>query len=530
MNDPLGVLGVTLAEKFRIDRLLGEGGYGVVYGGVHLVLGEPIAVKFIKMEGTSSDPARASDEFLREARILFSLSHPAIVRMYDVGALDRGPVRIPWVVLELLSGQTLDQEIAQRRRQGRHWSGPELQDLFDPILEGLAFAHGRGIMHRDIKPSNLQLSRAASGRLEPKILDFGTARAQASTHDALGRTGFTPLYGAPEQWDKSLGPTTTATDVYALGLTILECATLQRPHGAADSVPAILREVMGGAGARGLRDARPDLPPALSAVLGRALAVQPAQRFRDAGELRGAVRAALTAPASGVSPSALTVPPLVLAAPHAPLASYGPPHGPAPGSPAIGHTTAPLVVLAPTQPSPPSSHGAVAIGLALLALVASLAAVSLGAIFYLRGGSTAGPDVHAGPGAPVPASRVAPRPISPPNVGSSDEFDRADAVAVVQKNHPAIEACAAKSHRFSGTIDVVFDVSARDGRVVGTDCHTVWPTHDSKHPKLDPEAAELCACIESVTPSWKFKPPKPEVALPFGEDSVWLHVKYVASK
>jgi serine/threonine-protein kinase len=78
-------------------------------------------VKFMKLDGGASDPSRAADEYLREARILFSLSHPAIVRMYDVGALDRGPVRLPWVVLELLSGPTLEQEISQRRRQGRHW-------------------------------------------------------------------------------------------------------------------------------------------------------------------------------------------------------------------------------------------------------------------------------------------------------------------------------------------------------------------------------------------------------------------------
>lgn len=149
--------------------------------------------------------------------------------------------------MKLLSGPTLEQEISQRRQQARHWSARELEEIFDPILDGLAFAHGRGIMHRDIKPSNVLLSRAASGKLEPKLVDFGTARTQLSVFEpSIGKTGFTPMYGAPEQWDKSIGPPSPATDVYALGLTLLECASLQRPHGSADSLPAIMRALMGG--------------------------------------------------------------------------------------------------------------------------------------------------------------------------------------------------------------------------------------------------------------------------------------------
>ena len=521
MSDPLGVVGVVLAEKFRVDRLLGEGGFGVVYGGVHLVLGEPIAVKFIKLDGVTTDPARAADEVLREARILFSLSHPAIVRMYDVGALERGPVRLPWVVLELLSGLTLEQEIAQRRRQGRHWSAAELLEIFDPILDGLAFAHGRGIMHRDIKPSNILLSRAPSGKLEPKLLDFGTARSQLSVFQtALGKTGFTPLYGAPEQWDPAIAPPTPATDVYAIGLTLLECATLQRPHGAADSLPAIMRSVMGGTPAARIEVLRSDLPPALAAVVERTLAVQPGHRFRDASDLRAAVRAALT----GTSPGAPLRPATFALAPYAPTAppAVQPPQAQAaPGF----RTTAPFVASPPSRP-PSSGLGILAVVLAALALVVVVGAVGVGALLYARGQPASGAEGTSTPLLPAAARK----PISPPNVGTSEEFDRADAVAVPQKNHAAIEACAAKSRRFNGTIDVVLAVSVRDGRVVGTDCHTVWPSHDKKNPKLDPDAAELCACIQSATTSWKFKPPKPEIAVPIFEDSESLHVKYVCAK
>jgi hypothetical protein len=163
------------------------------------------------------------------------------------------------------------------------------------------------------------------------------------------------------------------------------------------------------------------------------------------------------------------------------------------------------------------------ITLAVVAVIAVGGAAVLGVVLYERGqppGSARGP---------VATPAAAGKAISPPNVGSSEEFDRANAVGVVQKNHPAIEACAAKSRRFNGTIEVLLDVSTKDGRVTGTDCSTVYPSHDSKHPKLDPEAAELCACIQSVTPSWKFKPPKSDVPIPF-DDSEWLRVKYVCSR
>jgi hypothetical protein len=221
---------------------------------------------------------------------------------------------------------------------------------------------------------------------------------------------------------------------------------------------------------------------------------------------------------AATSPGAATVPPPIV--PH----GYGP-SAAAPTPPF--HTTAPFVATphAPPSPSPSSSGlGIVAVVLAALALLVVLGAAGAGAAIYFRGQAAAGSNGPAGPSPPAAGARA----ISPPNVRSSEEFDRANAVAVAQKNHPSMEACAAKSHRFNGTIDVVFDVSSHDGRVVGTDCQTVWPSHDSKHPKLDPEAAELCACIQGVTSSWKFKPPKAEV--PIFDDTVWLHVHYVCAR
>ena len=495
MSDPLGVISVVLAGKFRVDRLLGEGGFGVVYAGMHTVLGEPIAVKFLKLDQGSTDPTRAAEEYLREARILFSLSHPAIVRMYDVGALERSGLRLPWVVLELLSGPTLEQEIETRRAQGRHFSIGELREIFDPILDGLAFAHGRGIMHRDLKPSNLVLSRAASGSLEPKLLDFGTARTQLSVFQtALGRTGFTPLYGAPEQWDPQIAPPSPATDVFGVGLTMLEAATLQRPHRGAESLPAIMRAVMSGTSGVRLAEVRPDLPAGLGAVLERTFAVTPAQRFRDAAELRDAFRIAVTAA-------------------HAQPARYLPP-------PPF-RTTSPFVATQPAPPAPATAGlGVIAVVLAGLALMIVVGIAIVGFVM-LRGSLAA-------TGAPVAATSTGGRKaISAAQVGSSEEFDRADAVAVAQKNQPSVDACGVASHRFDGTIDIVLDVSVRDGRVTGAKCHTVWSRYDAKHPPLDPEAIDMCSCLQRATATWTFKPPKQEMLF---DDSASLHVHYVCSR
>ena len=502
MIDPLGVIGVVLADKFRVERLLGEGGYGVVYAGTHLVLGAPIAVKLLKVDLQSSDASRIADEYLREARILFSLSHPAIVRMYDVGALERRGAHIPWVVLELLTGPTLEQEIATRRQHGRHFSGAELREMFEPVLEGLAFAHERGILHRDLQPSNIVLSRAPSGKLEPKLLDFGTARSLTSVFEsAVGKTGFTPLYGAPEQWDPKIGPPSPATDVYALALTLAEAATLEKTNRAEDGLPAIVSAIMSGANVPSLAAKRPDLPAALQALLARALAVQPAHRFRDGAELRAVFAAALSA--NAVSPHAMTA---------MPVAAPPPPPPPPPG--ALAATAPPLTA---TVPATPSAHGSiVAIVLVTMVLLIVIAAGGLGAALYFgtpgRGAAT--PPPHA---------------ISPANVRSSDEFDRADAVGVVQRGQPAVEACAQKSTRFEGTIDVVIEVSTRDGRVVGTDCHAI--------PKGNPKTADLCACLQGVTPAWHFKPPKsdmpPNLNLPLSlvvEESQTLHVNYTEAR
>lgn len=507
MGDPLGVVGTVLSGKFRVERLLGEGGFGVVYAGTHLVLGTPIAVKLMKVDTATTGGARAIDEYLREARILFSLAHPAIVRMYDVGTLERPSGVLPWVVLELLSGPTLEEEIARRRFERRPMTLAELGALFDPILDGLAFAHARGVIHRDLKPSNVLLARGPTGAFEPKILDFGTARATAGDPFGSGKTGFTPLYGAPEQWDPAIGPPSPATDVYSAALAFLEAATLARPHGAEESLAGLMRAVMSGAGIPRLAAARPDLPIGLDAVFVRATQTRPEHRYRDAGELRAAIAAARGA----LSPGAWT----------APTTTASGVHYPAMPSPPGTSTTASVVSPSVTSPQGRSTGSGLLIGLAIgvVALVALAGLGAAGAAMYLahdRAGPTTTIIVPPAHGSAAPTATVtAPRGLTKPVLSDTDEIDLPKTSTAVVGKQPTVEACWTKSDKFRGAIAVTVGLDGR-GNVKSVACRS--PQRPRGAPDLDPAATGFCGCLQGEVGKWTLPPPRAQVPDFFGEE------------
>ena len=291
MKDPFQLVGTTVAEKYRVDRVLNEGGFGVVYQGFHLIVGEKVAIKCMKVFGASThESQRTSEAFLREARALFSLNHPAIVRMYDVGALAMPLGSVPYVVLEYVEGLSLEQDLERRVRRQAPYNASELLLIFEPVLEALAFAHERGVVHRDLKPSNVMLMRPGEPTMSAKVLDFGMART-GSGAVTKGAPGFTPGYAAPEQWDPALGRAGAPCDTFALGLLLAEACTLQqvfRGQGVAD----IYRATMAGLLDLGLAARRPDLPLELERVIVRATRTAPSERYANARELLEAVRAA----------------------------------------------------------------------------------------------------------------------------------------------------------------------------------------------------------------------------------------------
>src|SRR5437868_6419410 len=215
-EDPFGWVGHVLDDKYRIDSVVGEGGFGVVYKAHHLGFEQTVAVKCLKLN-KSLEPA-AHDAFLKrflaEGRLLHRLSRATadVVQALDVGvATSPKMFETPYLVLEWLDGTTLDKEL--RSRRGTKMPFDEAVSFLEPAARGLAAAHDQGVSHRDVKPANMMLTDVG-GRLTMKVVDFGIAKAptdettQASPHDGLGSgmQAFTPRYGAPEQFSRKFGP------------------------------------------------------------------------------------------------------------------------------------------------------------------------------------------------------------------------------------------------------------------------------------------------------------------------------------
>ena len=291
--DPFGLCGSTVADKYRIGSLVGAGGFGVVYRGTHTAFGEPIAVKCLHVSDQLQ--AKEREELLRklqeEGAVLHRLSKrcAAIVQALDVGAMTTPAGQwVPYLVLEWLDGETLAEHLASRRAARSHCSLDEAIELLNPAAEALALAHRQGIAHRDVKPENLFLSHI-DGESTTKVLDFGIAKVLASesaftaspaaTQDRP--TAFTPRYGAPEQFDKRLGATGPWTDVFALGLILVELVIGERALSGDDPTQLYV-SATNPRRRPTLRACGVPTSDAIEAVLAKALAIEPHDRYADA--------------------------------------------------------------------------------------------------------------------------------------------------------------------------------------------------------------------------------------------------------
>ena len=237
-KDPLGIAGHTIAEKYRIEKLVGEGGFAVVYRAIHTIWNKPVAIKFFN--GLSNAPMdqreQFKDAFIQEGALLTELSShtAAIVQARDVGTYTSPDGQwMPYMVLEWLEGKPLDEFLDGERAAGAPvWGIAEVVALLGQAAGALDVAHGKGIAHRDIKPANLFVvgDGARSGKANVKVLDFGVAKMMsdntqlkaALAKTGMGITSFTPQYGAPEQFNRAYGATGPWTDVYALALVAVE--------------------------------------------------------------------------------------------------------------------------------------------------------------------------------------------------------------------------------------------------------------------------------------------------------------------
>ncbi|CAN95665.1 Protein kinase [Sorangium cellulosum So ce56] len=354
-SDPFGWVGATIGGKYRLDAVVGEGGFGVVYRGQHLGFDEPVAVKCLKLLGSLAPAERASFQrmLLDEGRLLHRLSRASagIVQALDTGAaVSPSGEWTPYLVLEWLHGVPLDREIAERRARGEA-ARPlaEAVALLAPAAYALDVAHAQGVAHRDVKPANLFLAEIG-GRRTLKVLDFGIAKVLgelSSMTQAMAETGsalraFTVHYGAPEQFHHRFGATGPWTDVFALALVLIEVASGNRALLGSDvtqlyiaATDPAFRPSLGGAGV--------SAPDAVEAVVRRALAIDPRERYRTAGELWGALEAAMaTAAPAGAGA----------------LAAGSPPAGAAPGAAALGVSGTERVAAGPPAGELPTSVGA----------------------------------------------------------------------------------------------------------------------------------------------------------------------------
>jgi serine/threonine protein kinase len=285
--------GDVLAGKYRVEKVLGAGGMGIVVAARHIELNTLVALKFLLPEMLTD--GEAVERFSREARAAVRLKSEHAVRVLDVGKLKSGA---PFMVMELLAGQ----DLGQRLEGGGQLPIAEAVDHILQATQAIAEAHGLGIIHRDLKPRNIFLTRHADGRMLAKVLDFGLAKsvnAMSGGEKALTRTSAimgSPQYMSPEQM-RAARHIDMRTDIWSLGICLYELLTNTLPFDA-PTLPEVCALVLT-ATPQPPEERRRDIPPALSQIILRCIEKDIERRFADVGELAVALEPFASAASSG---------------------------------------------------------------------------------------------------------------------------------------------------------------------------------------------------------------------------------------
>src|SRR5215471_629996 len=271
-------VGDVLAGKYRVERVLGAGGMGVVVAARHLHLDQRVALKFLKLESASEVSIK---RFIREARAAAQIRGEHVARISDVGTLDDGS---PFMVMELLDGRDLGAELEARGAL------PVLQ-VVDYVLqagEAVAEAHAAGVVHRDLKPSNLFLTHRPGGAPLIKVLDFGISKILGGSDNLEpSLTGTSALLGSPRYMSpeqlRGTKNVDARTDIWALGVIIYELLSGTIPFEA-ETLPGLLAQIAADP-PRPIAEVCANLPAGLAAIVMRCLEKDPARRFANVGEL-----------------------------------------------------------------------------------------------------------------------------------------------------------------------------------------------------------------------------------------------------
>ena len=277
--------GQVIEGKYRIVRLLGEGGMGAVYEGENVAIQRRVAIKVL--HSNVADNLDAVGRFEKEAQAAGRIGSDHITEVLDLGQLSSSGER--YMVMEYLDGTTFSQRIKDRGRL----TAAEAAPLVAQLLDGLGSAHDAGIIHRDLKPDNVFLLKSKAGRKDfVKILDFGISKFNQLAGDSamsMTRTGAvmgTPYYMSPEQ-AKGAKDIDSRSDLYSVGVIMYEAITGQVPFNADTFNELIFKIVLEMPPPP--EQIVPDLDPAFSAILRKSMAREAAQRFQNAAEFQQAL-------------------------------------------------------------------------------------------------------------------------------------------------------------------------------------------------------------------------------------------------
>jgi serine/threonine-protein kinase len=279
----------VIAGRYQLESLIGEGGMASVWRARDLTLERPVAVKLL-FARDERDKQRLVQQFVREARIAASVHHRNVIHIVDFGTTEE---QQPFMVMELLEGETLGHRM---HREPRLTLG-EIVHVALLTLRGLSAVHDAGIIHRDLKPDNVFLTRDRGGALFPKILDFGISRSiepRSGRRSALttrdGMIVGTPEYMSPEQ-ARGVRSIDRRSDLYSMGCILYEELTGELPFSSENVGDLIIQIVTSSASP--VHELNPDVPRALSDLVAKAMARNPADRFQDADEMQNALLAAI---------------------------------------------------------------------------------------------------------------------------------------------------------------------------------------------------------------------------------------------
>jgi serine/threonine-protein kinase len=342
-------VGDLIAGKYRVERVLGRGGMGVVVAAMHEKLRQRVAIKMLLPETKASE--NAVTRFMREARAAAAIRGEHVARVLDVGELDGGA---PYIVMEYLEGRDLSEVFKE--------SAPlPIEEAVGFVLqacEAIAEAHASGIVHRDLKPSNLFLTRRPDGTALVKVLDFGiskallTAAGEGTLTTASSFVG-SPIYSPPEQL-LAAHDVDARADIWALG-TILYEGLAGRPPYVGDSPMHVASRIFHES-PTSLGELRPVLPADLVAAVMRCLQKQPADRFPDVKALAEAL--APHAPRASISAERV-----------ARIVSTPNPGQPSPVHTAVTASATSMPAVGPASVKTPGQRRLIVIGLAAAGVV-----------------------------------------------------------------------------------------------------------------------------------------------------------------